>query len=92
MGYPCAIPYILFLKSWSGYFALLLSYVNYSCANEHFFVSGNQRVDDMGIKISPKISPDECGGYVKYEEAEVDRLIANLKTSSCSGGRTCGIQ
>ena len=25
-------------------------------------------------------------GYVKYEEAEVDRLVAILKTNNCCGG------
>ena len=41
-------------------------------ANKDFFVScpGNQRVDNMGIKMSPKMLSD---GYVKYEEAEVHR-------------------
>ena len=27
-----------------------------------------------------------CDGYVKYEEAEVDRLVAILKTNNCGGG------
>ena len=63
------------------------------CANEHFFVSGqsNQRVDCMGIKVSPKQFPVVCDGYVKYEEAEVDRLVAILKTNNCGSG-PCGIQ
>ena len=33
--------------------------------------------------------------YVKYEEVEVDRLVAILKTNNCGGGgggRQCGIQ
>ena len=49
----------------------------------------------MGIKISPKNSPVVCDGYVKYEEAEVDRLVAILKTNNCGsggGGGPCGIQ
>ena len=29
--------------------------------------------------------------YVKYEEAEIHRLVAILKTNSCGGG-TCRIQ
>ena len=29
----------------------------------------------MGIKMSPKNSPVVCDDYVKYEEAEVDRLL-----------------
>ena len=33
-----------------------------------------------------------CDGYVKYEEAEVDRLVAILKTNNCGGGGPCGIQ
>ena len=38
-------------------------------------------------------SPVVCDGYVKYEEAEVDRLVAILKTSICGGGGgACGIQ
>ena len=47
---------------------------------------GIKRVDDMGIKNSPVV----CDGYVKYEEAEVDRLVAILKTNNCNG-RPCGI-
>ena len=35
-------------------------------------------------------SPVVCDGYVKYEEAEVDRLVAILKTNN-SNGRPCGI-
>ena len=31
-------------------------------------------------------------GYVKYEEAEVDRLVVILKTNNCGGGGTCEIQ
>ena len=47
----------------------------------------------MGIKMSPKQFPVVCDGYVKYEEAEVDRLVAILKTNNCDGGGgTCGIQ
>ena len=46
----------------------------------------------MGIKMSPKQnSPAVCDGYMKYEEAEVDRLVAILKTNNCGGG-PCGIQ
>ena len=30
-------------------------------------------------------SPVVCDGYVKYEEAEVDRLVAILKTNNCGG-------
>ena len=38
-------------------------------------------------------SPVACDGYVKYEEAEFDRLVATsiLKTNNC-GGEPCGIQ
>ena len=35
-------------------------------------------------------SPVVCDGYVKYEEAEFDRLGAILKTNNCNG-RPCGI-
>ena len=50
----------------------------------------------MGIKMSPKQFPVVCDDYVKYEEAEVDRLVAILKTNNCgggggSGGGPCGI-
>ena len=48
----------------------------------------------MGIKISQN-SPVVCDGYVKYEKAEVDRLVAILKTNNCGGGGgggPCGIQ
>ena len=38
----------------------------------------------MGIKMV-------CDGYAKYEEAEVDILVAILKTNNCGGGQ-CGIQ
>ena len=31
-------------------------------------------------------SPVVCDGYVKYEEAEVDRLVAILKTNDCGDG------
>ena len=27
-----------------------------------------------------------CDGYVKYGEAEVDRLVAILQTNKCGGG------
>ena len=32
-------------------------------------------------------SPDVCHGYVKYEEAEVHRLVAILKTIDCAADR-----
>ena len=31
-----------------------------------------------------------CDGYVKYEEGDVHRLVAILKTNNC--GWPCGIQ
>ena len=38
-------------------------------------------------------SPVVCDVYVKYEEAEVDRSVAILKTNNCGGGDgPCGIQ
>ena len=50
----------------------------------------------MGIKMSPKQFSRVCDGYVKYEEAKVDRLVVILKTNNCGGGggrgRPCGIQ
>ena len=33
----------------------------------------------MGFKFHQNNSPVVCDGYVKYEEAEVDRLVAILK-------------
>ena len=39
-----------------------------------------------GSKCHQNNSPMVCDGYVKYEEAEVDRLVAILKTNNCSGG------
>ena len=48
-------------------------------------------VDVMGIKMSQNNSPVVCDGYVKYEGAEVDRLVAILKTNNCGGG-PCKIQ
>ena len=47
----------------------------------------------MEIKSHQNNSPVVCDGYVKYEEAEVDRLVAILKTNNCGGGGgQCGIQ
>ena len=40
------------------------------------------------LKCHQNNSPVVCDGYVKYEEAEVDRLVAILKTNNCGGG--CG--
>ena len=40
----------------------------------------------MGIKVSTKQFPVVCDGYVKYEETEVDRLVAILKTNNCGSG------
>ena len=48
-----------------------------------------------GSKCHRNNSPVVCDGYVKYEEAEVDRLVAILKTNNCGGrggGGPCGIQ
>ena len=46
-----------------------------------------------GSKCHENNSPVVCYGYVKYEEAEVDRLVAILKKNNCGGdGRLCGIQ
>ena len=46
-----------------------------------------------GAKCHQNNSPVVCDGYVKYEEAEVDRLVAILKTNNCGGGGgPCGIQ
>ena len=45
----------------------------------------------MGIKRSLKEFPLVCDGYVKYEEAQVDILVAILKTNNCCDGGQCGI-
>ena len=35
----------------------------------------------MGIKMSTKHSLEICDGYVKYEKAEVHRLLTIMKTN-----------
>ena len=50
-----------------------------------------------GSKCHQRNSPVVCDGYMKYEEAEIDRLVAILKTNNCGGGGgggggPCGIQ
>ena len=52
-----------------------------------------------GSKCHQNNSRVVCDGYVKYEEAEVDKLVAILKTNNCGsggvgsdGGGPCGIQ
>ena len=49
-----------------------------------------------GSKCRKNNSTVVCDSYVKYEEAEVDRLVAILKTNNCGGGGggggPCGIQ
>ena len=48
-----------------------------------------------GSKCHQNNSRVVCDGYVKYDEAEVDRLVAILKTNNCGGGGgggPCGIQ
>ena len=37
-----------------------------------------------GSKCHQNNSPVVCDGYVKYEEAEVDRLVAILKTTAAA--------
>ena len=37
-----------------------------------------------GSKCHQNNSPVVCDGYVKYEEAEVDRLVAILKTKTAA--------
>ena len=52
-----------------------------------------KRLMIWGSKCHQNDSP--CDGYVKYEETEVDRIIAILKTDNCGGGGgsgPCGIQ
>ena len=39
-----------------------------------------------GSKCHQNNSPVVCDCYVRYEEAEVDRLVAILKTNNCGGG------
>ena len=45
----------------------------------------------MEIKISQKQFPSGMG-YVKYEEAEVDRLVVILKTNNCGGDGPCAVR
>ena len=45
-----------------------------------------------GSKCHQNSSPVVCDGCVNYEEGEVDRLVAILKTINCGGGGPCGIQ
>ena len=44
-----------------------------------------------GSKCHQNNPPTVCDGYVKHEEAEVNSLVAILKTNNCGGG-PCGIQ
>ena len=46
-----------------------------------------------GSKYHQNNFPVVCDGYVMYEGAEVDRLVAILKTNNCGGdgGGPCGI-
>ena len=44
-----------------------------------------------GSKCRQNNSTVVCDGYVEYEEAEVNSLVAILKTNHCGGG-PCGIQ
>ena len=37
----------------------------------------------MGIKCHQNNSPVVCDGHVKYEEAEIDRLVDVSKTNNC---------
>ena len=39
-----------------------------------------------GSKCHRNNFPVVCDSYVKYEEAEVDRLVVILKTNNCGGG------
>ena len=45
-----------------------------------------------GSKCHQNNSSVVYDGYVKYEEAEIDRLVAILQTNNCSGVGPCGIQ
>ena len=44
-----------------------------------------------GSKCHQNNSPVVCDGYVEHKEAEVNSLVAILKTNNC-GGVPCGIQ
>ena len=44
-----------------------------------------------GSKCHQNNSPVVCDGYVEHEEAQVNSLVAILKTNNCGGG-PCGIQ
>ena len=68
-------------------------------ANDHFFVSVIKGLMIWGSKCHQNNSTVVFDGYVKYGEAEVDRLVAILKTNNCGGGGgggggggPCGIQ
>ena len=64
------------------------------CANEHSSLVAIV-IEGLMIwrsKCHQNNPPVVCDGYVKYEEAEVDRLVAILKTNNCGGGGPCGIQ
>ena len=52
------------------------------------------RLTIRGSKCHQNNTPVVCDGYVKYEEAEVDRLVVILKTNNYGGGSggPCGIQ
>ena len=70
-------------------------FLNY--VNEHLFVSAVVMKGLMlwGSKCHQNNPPVVCDNYVKYEEAEIDRLVAILKTNNCGGeggGGPCGIQ
>ena len=52
-----------------------------------------KRLMTWGSKCHQNNSLVVCDGYVKYEKAEVDRLVAILKTNKRGGGGgPCGIQ
>ena len=57
-------------------------------SNGHVVIKG---LMIWGSKCHQNNSPVVCNGYLKYEEAEVDRLVAILKTNNCGDG-PCGIQ
>ena len=63
------------------------------CANENFSLVSILIKGFMiwGSKCHQNNSPVVWDANVKYEEAEVDKLLAIMKTNNCGGG-PCGIQ
>ena len=46
----------------------------------------SEKLKIWGSKCHQNKLPVVCDGYVKYEKAEIDRLVAILKTNNCGSG------